>query len=298
MNVGTSYLSEALTRQFSSLQAETARSQSMLATGRRFIEASESPDEARAVQKMSMARLSLSGDSNRRDLAMRLVETSQSLAQQASSLFESATAAFEEAFGPGKDSVYRESFAKQIDELIAQGAAFLNQEQDGRYLYGGTETSHPPFAFERNESGQILSVSYVGNEERSDFPVGLDIRMDPAPDPSTNGLWADWMNRLLDAKNRIVEGDVTAAKESLRVAKTAGEAAGAATTDLVGKAVRLDALNSWSTQADAHLADSEAKLQEIDANAVALQFNELQRNYEASLQSGRLLLSLSLIDFL
>lgn len=302
MNIGSSYYSSTLTRQFSQLQDAQAKAQAQIATGKTFINASEDPNAALATQRISLSRLGMDGDSNRRNLATRINEAATLSVEQARALLDDTSLLITQAFEDGADAAANAGLDGRIDDYIEQAAAFLNQEQDGRFLFGGnfqpTDTDQVPFRLNYDTEGNLINVEYVGGTDPLEFDVGLNVRLDPTSNPDNNGDWATWMNSLIAAKNQFSAGDLTATKAALDAATVASQDTFATTTDLIGKSLRIETLNEWSSKADTNLANQEASIQEADVNAVVLQFNDLQRNYEASLQSGRMLLTLSLVDFM
>jgi flagellin-like hook-associated protein FlgL len=302
MNIGSSFYVSSLQRQFSQLQDAQAKTQATIASGKTFVQASDNPGAALATQRISLQRHDLAADAERRDLAGRLNETSILTAEQVRSLLEEATVKIEQAYAYDPDDVANVGFGAEIDGYIEQAVAFLNYQSEGRYLFGGNQTAAAPFALERadpdNPRSPILGVAYVGSTEPLEFEIGLEVRMDPTANALLNASWGQWVDRLVAAKTAFAGGDVTASKQALDEAGVAKDDAFASTTDLLGKSLRIQTLQDWSVKADKNLANQEASLQEADINEVILRFNELQRNYQAGLQSGRLLLSLSLVDFL
>ena len=302
MNIGSSFYTSSLQQQFSRLQDAQARAQAKLATGRTFREASENPDASLAAQRISLDRLGLDGDQGRRNLAARLNESSVLNAEQASALLKQAMVKMEEAHGHDYDDVENAGLGLEIDGYIEQAVAHLNDESEGRFLFGGNQTDVAPFQLVREDPedprSAIVGVNYVGSTEPLEFDIGLDVRMDPTANALLNESWAQLVGNLVEAKNRFLSGDSTGSQQAIDDAKGAEDRTHASTIDLIGKSLRIDTLNEWAAKADKNLANQEASLQEADINEVILQFNELQRSYEASLQSGRLLLGLSLVDFL
>lgn len=298
MNIGSQYYTSSLQRQFASLQDAQAKTQTMMATGKRFVQASEDPNAALTTQRISLNRLGLDSEANRRDLATRLNDTAMLNAEQATSVLDEAVVNLELAYEYDNNDPENAGLEGRLDSYIEQAVSFLNYELEGRYLFGGNETAQQPFEIEKDADGNITGVTYNGSDQPLEFDVGLDVRLDPTADASLNESWATWMNNIIEAKEQFLAGDQTASEAALDQAAVASQDTFASTTDLIGKSLRIQTLNEWATRTDQTLADQEATLQEVDLNEVILQFNDLQRSYEASLQSGRLLLGLSLIDFL
>jgi flagellin-like hook-associated protein FlgL len=305
MNIGSSYYTTALTRQFSLLQNAQAKAQGMMATGKKFVEASDNPNLALETQRISLNRLDLDGDTQRRNLANRLNEAARLNAGQARDVLKSAANEIALAFEGGPDSAENVNIGQNVDIYIEQAVAFLNYELDGRYLFGGNasfggpnEPERPFELIDSDDDGSYDDVVYNGSDQSMEFDVGLDVRMDPTADAKLNIEWRTWMKSIIDAKLSFEAGDLTASKADLDDAGVAEQSAFASNTDLIGKSLRIQTIEDWAVQADQNFANREAAIQEADLNEVVLQFNELQRNYQASLQSGRMLLSLSLIDFI
>lgn len=297
MNITSSYYTSFLQNQFKSLQNDLAEKQHVMTTGKTFVNASENPDAARVTQQVSLARLEIEADGQRRDLASRLNEAAVLSADRATEMLESAAIAIETAYEYAFDSTDNAGLGGNVDGYIEQAVAFLNAEQDGRYLFGGSETEQEPFEIEYDVDGNITGVAYNGSTEPLEFDIGLDIRMDPTADAAMNESWVDWMNSLILSKSEFEAGNLTASEAALDQATLAKEDSFALTTDLVGKSLRIDTLNQWAQSADNNLANQEAVLQEADLNEVLLEFNQLQTTYQASMQAGSMLMNLSLLDF-
>ncbi|MFP4540520.1 MAG: hypothetical protein ACLFR7_02725 [Opitutales bacterium] len=297
-SIGSAYYNTHLQNQFAKLQNAQAEAQAKISSGRKFTQASEDPASALETQRISLRRQEMEGDGHRRDLATRINDVAALTAQQTRDALDELSLKIELAYETGPGSADNANFGASVDQAIEQAASMLNLDLEGRFLFGGSETAQPPFEIVRDAEGAITEVLYNGSTDPLEFDIGLDVRMDPAGNPALNPSWSDWMNNLLTAKTDFENGNFTASKEALNAAGESGQRAFAATTDIIGKATRIATLSEWSGQADTQLSDQEARLQEIDLNASILQFNELQRNYQASLQSGRLLMTLSLVDFL
>lgn len=298
MNISSSYYTTALRNQYAKLQDAQAKAQNEIATGKKFVTSSDAPDTALATQRTSLERLNMSGDESRRNLALRLSESTSLASGQAKAMLEDITNTIQLAYEKDFDSNANAGLGGQIDTLLEQAVSFLNIKQDGRYLFGGNETSQEPFVIGRDAQGAITSVQYQGGSEGLAFDVGLGLRMDPTADPRKNLDWETWMTELANAKTEFVAGDKTASQTALDAAQVAADNSFASITDVVGKALRLQTIEEWSSQKDTQLANLEASLQEIDLNEAILSFNKLQLSYQASLQSGQLLMSLSLVNFL
>ena len=66
----------------------------------------------------------------------------------------------------------RATIANELDELTESVLQYANTENNGRYIFSGTKTLTAAFTATRDSSGNILSVSYNGNNEEIKYQIG------------------------------------------------------------------------------------------------------------------------------
>src|SRR5262249_10317471 len=66
-----------------------------------------------------------------------------------------------------------EALASEVDGLINRVLSTANSQSDGRYLFGGTATTQPPFSVTTQDAqGRPTAVTYAGSAERSNALIG------------------------------------------------------------------------------------------------------------------------------
>ncbi|MCL2700312.1 MAG: flagellar hook-associated protein FlgL [Phycisphaerae bacterium] len=71
--------------------------------------------------------------------------------------------------------VNRVPVADEVDALLEQAVMFANGNDLGRYYFGGSDTTNPPYKVIR-ENGKIVRVEYVGSQRNTDVPVAPGVR--------------------------------------------------------------------------------------------------------------------------
>jgi flagellar hook-associated protein 3 len=69
----------------------------------------------------------------------------------------------------------QERIAEEIDDALEQIVSLANTKHGGRYLFGGSDTTAPPFTVQRAD-GQIVSVTYHGSDTVLDVEVAAGLK--------------------------------------------------------------------------------------------------------------------------
>jgi len=203
------------------------------------------------------------------------------------------------------------AYATEVTQLIKQTVQTMNSKDGDSYIFGGTQTSQPPYAITTDANGNVTGVTYQGNTNVADKPIadGTTAAVD-VPGSNTTGTGpqgvitdsrtgADFFNHLISLQNHLLAGDTAsisstdtpalgkdenniisqisnngAIQTQLETAQTANTQQATSLTQLV------------STQADANITDT------------IVQLNQAQYAYQAALQSGAGIMQKSLLDYL
>ncbi|HHN74449.1 MAG TPA: flagellar hook-associated protein 3, partial [Acidobacteria bacterium] len=151
-------------------QFASLRAQEQIATGRRILRPSDDPTGT--AQSLAISRQL--ADVGRIAGAVRdgkaLVDTATSGLEDGSRLLAEAQAFLLQGLNGTLNQADRESLATEFDLLRTQMLDIANLRSGGRYLFGGTENSGPPWV-EVNEGG-LSRVVYRGNQEDQVLRVG------------------------------------------------------------------------------------------------------------------------------
>ncbi|MEL6110319.1 MAG: flagellar hook-associated protein FlgL [Planctomycetota bacterium] len=154
------------------------RYQNQLSSGVKFQRPSEEPIAFRQVTSLRTRFAELEADHRSITQATSVLNTSvvqiqdfSELVTQAKSLALQGVQTF--------DNDQRNALALEVDGLLERLKSVAQATFNGRYLYGGTQSSKPPFEFiDAADDGGSLIVNYLGSSRRSRASVGDSIAVD------------------------------------------------------------------------------------------------------------------------
>ncbi len=204
------------------------------------------------------------------------------------------------------------SYASEIGGIIQQAVQLANtQDSQGNYIYGGTNVSSPPFAATTDANGNVTAVNYQGNSSvaQSEIAPGVTISSQTLGANTTGsgprGLitdsrsGADLFNHLISLQNNLSSGNASAvtstdapqlAKDEDNIAYQVGSngvvQSTLSNTSNVAAQQGTNLTTQMSNDTSANLATTLTNLQQT------------QTSYQAALQSGVLVMQLSLLNYL
>jgi flagellar hook-associated protein 3 FlgL len=190
-------------------------------------------------------------------------------------------------------------------------AEIANSKFNGGYLFGGTLSDQPPFVVSTNGDDQVTSVTYQGNTSvsASEIATGVTVSAQTLGANTTGsgptGLitdsrtGADFLNHMIALQNDLLAGNTTdiASTLSAQLTKDDDNLTYQIATNAALQA-RLDAESSIASSRAAALSKQISGEADADLSQTLVQLSETQTAYQAALQSGAKILSLSLLDYL
>lgn len=151
-------------------QIKMIRSQEQVASGRRLLRPSDDPTGAAKALSLTRQIADVDRFNSAIVSGLTMVDTATAGLQDAASLLSEARHLLLQGMNGTMTMEDRESLAVEFDLLHAQLLEAGNLRAGDRYLFGGTETSHPPWVVE-TANGRSRVV-YEGNEESQLVRVG------------------------------------------------------------------------------------------------------------------------------
>jgi flagellar hook-associated protein 3 FlgL len=180
MRISTSLLFESGARTISRQQAEWARTQQQLATGRRLLAASDDPLAAAQALRTAQAAARADQYAATQAAARSSLALAESVLGRATEVLQGARELLVQANAPTLTDADRASLAVALraryDELLALANA---RDADGQYLFSGYRGATQPFA------ETAAGVTYSGDEGERALAVA-EGRLLPV---SVNGAW-------------------------------------------------------------------------------------------------------------
>lgn len=310
IRVTTGAYADRLISNLGDITARQARYQAQVSTGQRVALPEDDPGAVRRA-------LDLEGERGRvgqfgRNIT-RLKETAVATGTVMRSLSKIATRAGELAVKANgiRSTDDLKAYAAEVTQMIQQAVSAANTNLRGDSVLAGTRNGQPAYSLTLGTDGRVQSVTYNGNQDvpSLDIAEGQELSASVVgSNPAGTGpagliedprAGADLFKHLIQLQDQLLAGDASGVTSTTAAGLQADtdnllrhiaangvvqgrlEAAGASVTD------RLQSLESQiSGETDADLAQALVRL------------NQTQVSYQAALQTGGKIMTMSLMDYL
>jgi flagellar hook-associated protein 3 FlgL len=158
---------------------ELSRLQTDIATGRRIDRPSENPGDFALLQAGKMKDLRFDAYRQTVTDATSQLNSSVSTLTDVNTGLTRARQLAQQGINSTTEPAAFEALAAEVNSILDRVLTSANQDADGRFLFGGTASSAPPFEVAtRNTRGEIASVNYLGTDERGQGLIGPDQTVD------------------------------------------------------------------------------------------------------------------------
>jgi flagellar hook-associated protein 3 FlgL len=203
------------------------------------------------------------------------------------------------------------AYAAEVTQMIQSAVQSMNTKVGDRYLFGGTQTTQPPFTVATDANGNVTSVTYQGNASvaQSEIAAGSMIAVDvPGENASGSGehglisdsrTGADFFNHLISLQNHLLAGDTSSVASIDQPGLKLDEDNLIFQISHNGSVqTRLETATTIANTSSDSLNQMISKEADTDITETIVQLSQTQNTYQAALQSGAKILNMSLLDFL
>ena len=273
--------------------------QEQLATGLRVNRPSDDPiDARRAVSIRSLIGKNEQYLANISMVNSPVAETNPSIETILSSFNRAWELTLRGANGTNAQSQL-DALALEIDQILEGIFSTANHETNGRYLFGGTRTTAPPYEAVRNAEGEITAVNFVGNTEAVRVAISdvLDLQYNETG-PDVFSETQDIFQTLIDVRDNLRAGDTGALgsvrleeMETVRVQLTSALARVGSIQNRLDRSV--EEFEEFTFQLQTQLSDA------IDADyaEVITELNAQTNAFQAALSAAARAILPSLLDY-
>ena len=303
MRIAFNTFPNSLTSQLGALSAQQNRLQNQVATGKRISQLEDDPATMRQVldlqtqdSQIAQYRQNIASLQTQATTSYNAMSGVQNLSARAG---EIATLA-DGAKSPQELSTY----ATEVTQLIQQGVQLMNSTSQGSYLFGGTQTSQPPFVATTDANGNVTGVTYQGNDSvpGAEIARGATVSVQ-VPGANTSGAGpggfitdsrsgADFFNHLIALQNHLLAGNTSAisSQDAPALAKDEDNITSQiANNGLVQS--HLSAADSLASTQSLSLKQTISQDSDVDLAQTLTQLSATQNAYQVALQSGAKMLS-------
>lgn len=297
MRIATHSISDSIVRQIQQLGTQQARLQNQVATGQRIFQPEDDPSGVGRVLNLESEARQLSQYARNADRALELSQATFSGLQGLKKISDRGTEIG--TLGSGAESADAlHAYSSEVRQLIEQALQLANSKLGNDYLYAGTAVDAAPFVATRDASGQITSVAYAGNDERTGIPLSSTSEITPNSSGETNLGIRDFLNNLIALRDGLAAGD----HDAINSAQTGLIAI---ENDLVsalgengGIQMRIEASKAQQVDLATSIESLVSKETDADLPSTIVKLTQTQTAYQAALQSAANIMRLSLLDYI
>ena len=203
------------------------------------------------------------------------------------------------------------NYAIEINSLLEEALSQANRQTSNGYSFSGTRSDQEPYVPTRDQDNRITSVAYQGNTSvtLSNIGPGSSISATTIGSNDTNsgppGLLTDqrsganFFAHLIALRDNLEAGDIRSIQETDIKALEADE------DNFLFHLSALGSLQSRIETTQARLSDRSlavatetSYITDADLAETIVSLNQAQTAYQAAIQSGAKILSISLMDYI
>ena len=194
----------------------------------------------------------------------------------------------------------RNIIANELDELLESVLQNANTDNNGRYIFSGTKTHTSAFTATRDSNGNILSVSYNGNNEEIKYQIGPDTFIQinlPGGKLFQDNKAFSTLISLRDAL-KASTFDSTAFSDLRNTFDTAANALSTEITKFGAKANRLEMTTNSLENSQTALKELISYTEDADVASLIVDLQHQENVLQSSLKTGAMVIQQTLLDFL
>jgi flagellar hook-associated protein 3 FlgL len=299
MRIATDNFSTSLMQQIQTIGAQQTQYEQELATGNSITNPSDNPTVMGQVLDMGTQMQALQQYSSNNAVATQVTQQSYSALNNLQSISNTATElASEGASGTTSASSYQ-AYSQQLTQLIQEGLNTANSQYNNSYLFGGSQTTTPPFTATYDASGNITGVTYNGtNGEGPSIPTGENSTAAPYTDGATNQQIADFLNHLVALQGALNSQSTAAVQAVQPNLQTSEDNILTAVSGVGAVQAGLEADQSLNQSTYTSLQGLVSNDTSTDVATTTVQLSQAQDAYQAALESGAKILQTSLLNYM
>lgn len=305
MRVTFNAFPDTLLGRLQSLGSEQNKALTQLSTGQRIAAPS---DDAPAMQRILNLRTEKKQNQQFHRNATDGLEKSKVTFTSLEQIKDLLVRSSELAAGINGASSEQEYFAKasEIGQLIEQGLNVANTKLRGSYLFAADAPENPAFTATRDANGKITAIDYAGSLNESAIRIGEDTEIKVGSSVSENQGIATVLNKLIALRDAM-----SAPASDTKAATVIGmRGEGPNNLDALESEVLtyLSRAGTIQYRLETAMKDLEVRYEateqliskdaDIDFAEATVRLNRAQMAYQAAIQSGAMIQSNSLLDFI
>jgi len=298
MRISSESFPNSLIQNIQQLGTQQTQYQQELATGDRITNPSDDPAAMDQVLNMSAQLQSLHQYSANNATATDITQQSYSSLSSLQGISTTASELAEEGASGATDATSYTAYTQQLDQLIQQGLQTANTQYNNNYIFGGAQTTTPPFTATYDSSGAITGVTYTGTASGASMQTGQNSTVSPYTDGTTNQGIATFLNNLIALRGAMNSQSSSAVAATQPGLQTSENTILDAVSGIGAVQSGLEADQTLNQSAFTSLQGLVSNDTSADVATTSVQLSQTQAAYQAALESGAKIMQTSLLNYL
>ena len=274
--------------------------QEKLSSGKQINRPSDDPSGARKVLGLRAEELQVQQFLDNTETAKEQINYTSNTLESIQEIFTKIKGLTIQAGNDTLGQSDRKIIANELDELLESVLQNANTDNNGRYIFSGTETLTSAFTATRDSNGNISSVSYNGNNEEIKYQIGPDTFIQV--NLPGGKLFQDnkAFSTLVSLRDSLKAStfDSTAFSNLRNTLDTATNALSTEITRFGAKANRLEITTNSLENSQTALKELISYTEDADVASLIMDLKHQENVLQSSLKTGAMVIQPTLLDFL
>jgi flagellar hook-associated protein 3 FlgL len=268
--------------------------QSKIATGRSVMKPSDDPRATNSILRLRAALEANEQYTTNVADGSGIAESTADALDGCASLFIQLKEAVTKASSPSSVGEYS-TYAIEVDQLLSEAVNYANTRFNGKYLFGGTQTTDPPYTLAADHSSITKNPNGINGTISYSVGEGLHQQVNISGEEAFQGIAL--FDLLIQIKDNLKNGLPPTAAQVDGV--NAGFEHIVLTTSKAGSYVRnMQNLTSHLDDQKTQLTQFLSNDQDSDLAESVTQLKQQETMLEAAMKTGSMSIPKSLVDFL
>ena len=274
--------------------------QEKLSSGKRINRPSDDPSGTRKVLGLKAEEFQVQQFLDNTETAKEQINFTSNTLESIQDIFSKIKELTIQASNDTLGQSERKIISGELDELLESVLQNANTDNNGRYIFSGTQTLTSAFTATRDSNGNISSVSYNGNNEEIKYQIGpntfIQVNLPGGKLFQDNKAFSTLIS-LRDSLNASTFDSI--AFSNLRTTmEAATDAISTEITKFGAKANRLEMTTNSLENSQAALKELISYTEDADVASLIMDLKHQENVLQSSLKTGAMVIQSTLLDFL
>ncbi|MGR3174487.1 MAG: flagellar hook-associated protein FlgL [Candidatus Scalindua sp.] len=278
--------------------SKLSKLQEQISTGKKINRPSDAPAGARRILNIRSEVFRLDQYASNVQTATQSLNFNSSTLQNTANILQRIQELTMQGVNDTTDSDGRKIIAIEINQLVESILQSANTKRSGRYIFAGTKTKTVPFEATRNSNGEISAITYKGNREKIEYPVGPGTTVQVNQTGNEIFISNKLFSSIINIRDSFASGSAVSAQNELDNLSNAHNSVLNSMAKAGSVANTLELTGNRITDTKLTLNEILASTESADITELVLRLKEQEFIFQASLASGAIILNISILDYL